>query len=660
MSRSAVAIAAAVSAVTVAALTACTGRSDDPAKPTGPETGPNTPAAYRLVSFPDCNAALDGLRTAARNNLLAWGARRLGVDDFRAQGGAADSAAGGAPFAAPDAAGAREADSSGKQAGSDYSGTNTHEAGVDEPDLVKTDGKRIITVQGGMLRVVDAASRAQVGRLDVRPPAATDTGYVPDTYHMTEMLLAGDKVLLIGTQYQDYAAGRRPDVATVIPQLTLVDIAGSPRVLARFGMKGGLVDARQVGSTVRVVMRSTPEIDLPTTTGTPDAQTAAIVNAINKADLADWLPSYTVDDGKTVRSGRVDCSAVAHPAEYSAASMLTVLTFDLGRGTLGDGDPVTIAADGETVYSNGPSLYVANDQRWRAVPESSRATPPAQRTEFYKFDTSKPGKPAFVGGGAVDGWLLNQYSMSEWNGHLRVATTTGFQGRATAQGESTVYALRLNGKSLDVVGKVGGLGKGERIYSVRFVGGTGYVVTFRQTDPLYTVDLRDPAKPVVTGELKITGYSAYLHPAGDGRLLGIGQEASTEGRVQGTQVSLFDVSDPTKPDRLAQYHVKGAHSEAEFDPHAFLYWAPTGLLVVPLTDVKSGTGEYGIGALVLRVTDGGITEVGFVQHPREGNSYASAIRRSLIIDGTLWTVSSRGLLASDPGNATQRAWVPFN
>jgi uncharacterized secreted protein with C-terminal beta-propeller domain len=659
MSRSAVAVAAAVSAVTVAALTACTAGSDSPTKPSGPNADPGPPAAYRLVSFTDCNEALDGLRTAARNSLLAWGGRRFAVDDYRAQG---DAAAGGpAPAAGiPDAGSAREADPSGKQAGSDYSGTNTHEAGVDEPDLVKTDGKRIITVQGGVLRVVDAASRTQVGRLDVRP-ASTTTDVAPDSYQMSEMLLAGDKVLLIGNHYEQYYPGRRPDVARIVPQLTLVDVSGSPRVLGRFGMKGGLVDARQVGSTVRVVMRSAPEIDLPTSAGTPDAYTTALINAINKADLSDWLPSYMVDDGKTVQTGRVGCSAVAHPAEYSAASMLTVLTFDLSRATLGDGDPVTIAADGETVYSNGPSLYVANDQRWRGEVESSRATPPAERTEFYKFDTSKPGKPAFVGGGAVDGWLLNQYSMSEWNGHLRVATTIGFQGRAAPQGESSVYVLRQNGKSLDVVGKVSGLGKGERIYSVRFVGGTGYVVTFRQTDPLYTVDLRDPAKPVVTGELKITGYSAYLHPAGDGRLLGIGQEASEQGRVQGTQISLFDVSDPTKPNRLAQYHIKGAHSEAEFDPHAFLYWAQTGVLVVPLSDVKTGSGDRGVGALVLKVGDGAISEVGFVQHPREGdNGYASTIRRSLMIDGTLWTVSARGLLASDPGNATQRAWVPFS
>jgi hypothetical protein len=405
-------------------------------------------------------------------------------------------------------------------------------------------------------------------------------------------------------------------------------------------------------------MRSAPQFPLPRDAGTPDAYTTALAGAIAKADLSEWLPSYRVENGTSVTTGRVDCSAVAHPADYSAASMLTVLTFDLSRGSLGDGQPVTIAADGDIVYSNGPGLYVANNKWWYAAADAPEPTDQAtNRTELYKFDTSKPGRPAFVAGGAVDGMLLNQYSMSEWNGHLRVATTTGLPGRQT--GESAVYVLRQNGDALDVVGKVGGLGKGERIYSVRFVGGTGYVVTFRQTDPLYTVDLRDPVKPVVTGELKITGYSAYLHPASDGRLLGIGQEASEQGRVQGTQISLFDVSDPAKPNRLAQYQIKGGHSEAEFDPHAFLYWPQTGLLVVPLTDLKGGQADHGVGALALKVTDSGITELGFVAHPHATNGYSPPIRRSLMIDGTLWTVSASGLLASDPRTASQEAWLPF-
>jgi uncharacterized secreted protein with C-terminal beta-propeller domain len=252
--------------------------------------------------------------------------------------------------------------------------------------------------------------------------------------------------------------------------------------------------------------------------------------------------------------------------------------------------------------------------------------------------------------------------MSEWDGKLRVATTTD----ALAPGgtsQSGVYVLGPDGGSLKNIGAVDGLGKGERIYSVRFVGPIGYVVTFRQTDPLYTVDLSDPARPTVKGELKIPGYSAYLHPADASRLIGVGQDATDQGRVTGTQVSLFDVRDLANPSRIAQYKLAGSYSEAEFEPHAFLYWPADGLLVVPLQGRNtvavpgaSSTTRFAPmqGALVLRVGSAGITEVGFLSHP----SY-SAIRRSLIIDSTLWTVSDGGLLASDKNSLARLAWIPF-
>lgn len=268
----------------------------------------------------------------------------------------------------------------------------------------------------------------------------------------------------------------------------------------------------------------------------------------------------------------------------------------------------------------------------------------------------------------MPGWLINQYALSEWDGHLRVATTTGDTwGRGTSS-QSGVYVLRADGATLKRVGAVTGLGKGERIFAVRFVGGTGYVVTFRQTDPLYGVDLRDPAAPRVTGELKINGYSAYLHPAGDGRLIGVGQDATDRGRVTGTQVSLFDVADPARPARIAQHHVPGGWSEAEHDPHAFLYWEPERLVVLPVrqpgvvTDRADGTRRPPSGGvLALRIGDKGFTVAGAVDHPgvlADGGEWAP-IRRSLMIDGVLWTVSDAGLKATALSGMTTLGWVPL-
>jgi hypothetical protein len=230
-----------------------------------------------------------------------------------------------------------------------------------------------------------------------------------------------------------------------------------------------------------------------------------------------------------------------------------------------------------------------------------------------------------------------------------------------------------------LAGHVTGLGLTERIYSVRFIGPVGYVVTYRQTDPLYTVDLSDPAQPRVRGSLALTGYSSYLHPASDTRLIGIGRQADAMGHAGGTQVSLFDVSDLAAPTRLATFTLAAAISNAEFDPHAFLYWPGAHLIVVPLqrTGMVAGApappggaaqspGAPQSGALVLRLDDSGITETGFITQPDTATAAGypgypgyPPIERSLIIGHTLWTISTAGAMATDLTTLRQQGWVPF-
>ncbi|GGM83803.1 beta-propeller domain-containing protein [Dactylosporangium sucinum] len=617
-------------------ISGCTADKPRPApSPAGPQPAP----ALKLVAFESCDDLLAGLRAAAQEAVGPWGlgVGRGGVWLDGATGDMARAAGGAeAKAAAPGA--------------ETFSGTNTHEVGVDEPDLVKTDGKRIVTLTGGgVLKIVDVAAKRVTGELSVAGAADTNGKRAAMA---ANLLLSGDRVLVLGYDYG--GGGIAEDVkdarAAGGPQVTLVDIAGAPKVIGRYTTDGALVDARQVGSTARVVVRSTPRLRFPDTSKlkNDEARLAANRSAIAAAPLADWLPRWDAEDATGRHtSGQVDCAAVSRPERYSGTAMLTVLSFDLAAPALGGGDPVTVVADGDTVYANGPSLYVASDQRWRVAMPMARtvARPEPPRTELFKFDISGSGKPRYVASGEVPGWLLNQYSLSEWDGYLRVATTDADdQGRQTS---STVYVLKQDGGRLAEAGHVGGLGKGERIYSVRFIATVGYVVTFRQTDPLYTLDLSSPAAPKVVGELKITGYSAYLHPAGAGRLIGVGQEASEQGRVQGTQISLFDVHDPAKPTRLARHQVPKASSEAEFDPHAFLFWPQTGLLVVPLYQQQEQ------GALVLRVGDATVAPVGTVRHPGQ----YSVIRRSLVIGGTLWTVSDAGLQANDAATLAEQGWL---
>jgi hypothetical protein len=668
-----VAVVAMAAALVVAG---CTGGNGGP----GPSTVVTASGELRLVSFDSCDEALGGLRQALLPLVGAYG---IGGGVSMAGGGAADAMP--APAASERSAGAPQS-SQDKAAAPEHSTTNTHEAGVDEPDLVKTDGKRIVTVAGGSLHVIDVASRALTGILALPQPGGMD-----------QLMLAGDHALLI--RHGGYAIAEplgEPGRETPVPgggapvpidgpiatgsELLLVDLAGAPRMLATFAIDGDVVDARMVGQTVRVVTHSQPRLKFVYPTPDRNEPESLRMNrrTVETSPIDDWLPHYRLAQGGSVQTGRVACASVARPASYSATSMLTVLSFDLTASELGTGDPVTIVADGDTVYGTADSLYVASDTsrlellRRPATPGGGAPPlpqPPAQRTELYKFDISGAGRPRHVASGEVPGSLLNQYSMSQHDGHLRVATTLGFagvaegpagvaEGPAGGSSESTVYVLQQRGAELAIVGKVGGLGRGERIYAVRFVGPVGYVVTFRQTDPLYTLDLRNPAAPKVSGELKITGYSAYLHPAGDGRVIGVGQEASDVGRVQGTQVSLFDVSDPAAPRRVAQYHLPGGSSEAEYDPHAFLYWPATGTLVLPIMfylDKLVGSAEGA--ALVLRVGDAELSEVGRLRQPAAGMPYP--IRRALVTGDTLWTISELGAAANGLGTLDSRGWVPF-
>jgi hypothetical protein len=712
----------------------------------------------RLVSFDSCDQAAEQLRAAARDHVGPWGfeaaAGRVLARDAAGAAGRADGpvAAEAAPgLAAPDAAPVAPTQADGTAPG--HSGTNVHEAGVDEPDLVKTDGRRIVTVSRGVLRVVDAVRRVETGRLDLRErvPEGHELGW----WQPADLLLHGDHALVLfgagwwggmplpidpepprteagrpagvddgegaggepragagSSVAREPGAGSPPDrgptapppgkpaaeprpgpdidppagpavdppagpvvdpppaprlptpMPIVGPRLLLVDLTGAPRVLGEYRVDGDLVDARAVGQTARVVVRSTPRLAFPQPDGAVDeaARLAANREVLDTAELTDWLPRYQVTSGGETDTGQVECTAMSRPAAFTGTSMLTVLTFDLAASALGDGDPVTVVADGDTVYSNGTSLYIASDQRWRAVPDASGAIPAADdRTEIYKFDLSGPGAPRYVAAGSVTGGLVNQYAMSEWEGHLRVATTSGLVRGEVADFESTVYILAERDGKLVETGSVGGLGRTERIHSVRFTGPVGYVVTFRQTDPLYTLDLRDPTAPAVLGELKITGYSAYLHPLGDGRLIGVGQEADRQGRTLGTQVSLFDVSDLAEPALLATHHVAFGHSEAEFDPHAFLWWPDERLLVVPLTVTAwdRATAPQA-GALVLRVEAAGFTELDLVTHPVSGRwDGGGQIRRALVVADTLWTLSDLGLQANALSTLEEIAWIPL-
>jgi Beta propeller domain len=305
-------------------------------------------------------------------------------------------------------------------------------------------------------------------------------------------------------------------------------------------------------------------------------------------------------------------------------------------------DADALMASGETVYASEDRLYVASE-RWLGSDPTRAEVLDEAATGLHAFDTTKAGQTAYVGSGEVPGYLLNQWSLSEHEGVLRAATTSMPPWQSRAGSESAVRTLTERDGRLVELGRVGGLGRGERIYAVRFMGPIGFVVTFRQVDPLYSLDLSDPRAPKVVGELKVPGYSAYLHPVGDGLLLGIGQDATDEGLTTGVQLSLFDVSDLRNPVRLSQHGLAAeSYSEVENDHRAFLWWGPERLAVIPV--YRYGPGPDFAGAMAFRVDRaGGIVEAARLAHPgRESLGYS----RSVVVGDRLLLVSGQGVLST--------------
>ena len=533
----------------------------------------------------------------------------------------------GMMMAEPEMALAADSDAS-MTAGVDYSGTNVQEVGIDEPDIIKTDGSRILVLSGNEFHFIDVSGPT---------PELTDSlsfeGHWP-----REILFSGDRAFVLASadaetiHYED-AADESADIAPGyggywrnLSSIIEIDLSNPYElsIVNTLTLDGSYVSARVVNGVARIVI-STPMNQLPFVYPQNEAgeENAKKFNqeVISGTTLEDWLPNYFFEssNGTSSQGLIADCSNIHYPTEFSGFSTLSVVTVDLDS-SLETPDATGVLADGQTVYASNSNLYVAttsyldpilfeNDESlWEDASDN-------YATSIHQFDVSDLDATTYMASGSVDGHLLNQFAMSEHEGHLRVATTLGGPWGFRDDSESKVSVLVRNGSDLEIVGEVGDMGRGERIFSVRFVGDTGYIVTFRQTDPFYTVDLSDPTNPVVRGELKITGYSGYLHPLNDDLVLGIGQDATDTGQTTGAKVTLFDVSNLDQPVALDSWITSGGSSSVEWDHRSFLWWPANELAVLPFNDWYSNFS----GAVALRISNGTITEVGRIDHQDESS-----------------------------------------
>ncbi len=531
------------------------------------------------------------------------------------------------------------------------------EAGVDEPDIAKTDGERVVLMDGADLVVVDVTGPRpeEVGRLQL------DRGRRPD-----ELLLVGDRVLLLGGKApRGLVDGLRLADPALLPgpsrgtaTITTVDITDptTPTVVADEDVDGSVVSAREAGGIVRIVISSRPRLDFvhPGRGTTANQARRANRQVIRTATAADWLPTGTAAGGGATNR-LVRCPDVRHPPQDAGLGLVSVLTLDptapAGRSGTGEPASTAVTADGSMVYASPDRLYVATttdgwDGAWGSDWDAGwKGSSKGGATAVHAFATDGDDT-AYVASGEVAGLAPDRWAFSEHDARLRVATMLG---TSWAPRESAVTVLEESGGDLVEVGRVGGLGRPqETIRAMRWFGPVAVIVTFKQTDPLYTLDLSDPTAPKVAGQLKIPGFSAYLHPIGGDLLLGVGQDAGARGRTRGSQLSTFDLSDLAHPRRVDTASLGFGRSPVEDDSRAFTYLPEKRLALVP-----TGADHYSIPKLsVLRITASGeLQSTGSRWVPGPPDS----IRALPLADGRVAVVSG---VARAGGGAVVRLLAP--
>ena len=679
-----------------------------------------------LQGYEQCEELLDDLRKATYDEMLVnldqhsywhWSAGPVWAftDDVVFSDGAVPEAT--------DSSTGTSTDTGGQSREGDFSGTNNQEAGVDEADFLKTDGYSIYMLNGNKLVIMGVPEFGEV----------TLDSNITLEGNPLQMMLEGDRLVIasmINTWNLPTNHPLRDLLVDEVPwgyearvnslvKYTVVDVSDktSPSVDRELYLEGNYHTSRLVDGTVRSVTHLWSNVngirnwvELPENYWSEEGEAKIEIwnqsvtetiehnnEIISSLTLADFAPQMyeTVESGLFVYpASSQDCSEYS-ASEYSAGrGFTTIMTLDLF------GDDLEMEVD--HITSSWAHVYSSQDMLILAEPANDwwwfwRNSDWDDATNIHSFDISEPGYTQYIGSGRVDGTVQDQFSISEFEGSVRIASTSDAWARwwlldeVDENGEpiwngptNQVSILQPNEEGeLEQIGFIGSIADGETIWSARFIGDRGYLVTFENIDPLWVIDLSDPTNPVILGELEVPGVSTYIHPVNENTLLTIGIGPGEDGLGldwSTTQISLFDISDPTNPtlaDSLPISPVKvdencedvrgcgwsWSWSEATYEHKAFTYWAPDDLLAVPLStyryfyDQNDGYGGYEYVSMLKLVNvdidnlslsvHGEVDHSSFYNNDDSGTywwySYSTDIRRSIFMGDFLYAFSALGV-----------------
>lgn len=587
-----------------------------------------------------------------------------------------------------------------RQEGVDFSGTNNQESGVDEADIVKTDGYFIYAINGTNLEILGVP---QFGELNHTSTVAIE-GYP------RQLLLSGDRAVVFSSVYSwnmDQNHPLHPLVneevegydwyrGSTLTKITVIDLDSArtnPQISRELFIEGWQMTGREIEGVARTVSYSyfdlsgmkyyleipngfweLPELHPARTQMIDQALIDAVAHndaVITAANLSDFLPNiYEVQNNVAVVHpfGNGTCDNFSVSQDGFSRGFTSIVSLDL------EADAVSFEAD--HVMSNWPTVYASTDTL--LISELSHDwwwfwnnADFEEATNIHRFDISENGTTEYTGSGRVPGHILNQFSLSEYQGDIRVATTVGSWMRWWVEDPSPIqnFVHVLAGENeLTSIGVAGPIALNERIWSARFVEDRAYIVTFQNIDPLWTIDLSDRHAPRIMGELEIPGVSTYIHPLSDDTLLTIGLAGDQDGLFWGqTALNTFDVSDfsnPTRSSLLELSPVSNVNdgwewgwSEATYEHKAFQYWGPQSLLAIPLSTyrwLETQEGDYGYEYVskleLVNVVEGEpLTRYGSIDHSDFYNtntddwwSYRD-IRRSIFMGDYVYAISDKGV-----------------